>query len=143
MQNVQIIEADSHKHLGLWLSNDGSWHQHISYITEKAWFRINIMRKLKFQLDRKSLETIYLSFIRPLLEYADVIWDNCCQYEKNELDKIQNEAARIATGATKLVSLNALYNEIGWEPLQDRRRDHKLTLFYKMMYNLTPLYLSS
>ena len=59
------------------------------------------------------------------------------------MDKIQNEAARIATGATKLISLNALYNEIGWESLQDRRQDHKLTLFYKMMYNLTPLYLSS
>ena len=63
------------------------------------------MRRLKFQLDRKSLETIYTCFIRPLLEYGDVIWDNCTLYEKNELDKIQNEAARIATGATKLLSL--------------------------------------
>ena len=52
------------------------------------------MRKLKFSLDRKSLETIYIAFIRPLLEYADVIWDNCAQYEKNELEKIQIEAAR-------------------------------------------------
>ena len=43
------------------------------------------MRKLKFKLDRKPLETIYLVFIRPLLEYGDVIWDN-----KNELDKIKN-----------------------------------------------------
>ena len=40
------------------------------------------MRKLKFKLDRKSLETIYLTFIRPLLEYGDVIFDNCTQYEK-------------------------------------------------------------
>ena len=100
MQDVQIKEVDYHKHLGLIFSNDGSWHQHIRYITEKAWFRINIMRKLKFQLDRKSLETIYLAFVRPLLECADVTWDNCSQYEKNELNKIQNEAARIAVGAT-------------------------------------------
>ena len=70
------------------------------------------MRKLKFQLDRKSLETIYIVFIRQLLEYGDVIWDNCTQYEKRELDKIQNEAARIVTGATKLVSLITLYSEI-------------------------------
>ena len=69
------------------------------------------MRKLKFKLDRKSLETIYLTFIRPLLEYGDVIFDNCTQYEKQELDKIQNEAARIATGTTKLVSLATLYKE--------------------------------
>ena len=66
------------------------------------------MRKLKFQLDRKSLQTIYFSFIRPLLDYADVVWNNCTQYESNELDKIQNEAARIVTGATKLASI-ALY----------------------------------
>ena len=70
------------------------------------------MRKLKYKLDRKSLETIYTVFIRPLLEYGDVIWNNCTEYEKSELDKIQNEAARIATGATKLVSINALYNEV-------------------------------
>ena len=33
------------------------------------------------------------SFIRPVLEYADVIWNICTQYESNELKKIQNEAA--------------------------------------------------
>ena len=143
MQNHQISEVEFHKHLGLYLSNDCTWHYHINYIKEKAWFRINIMRKLKFKLDRKSLETIYTTFIRPLIEYGDVIWDNCTQYEKQELDKIQNEAARIATGTTKLVSLHSLYNEICWESLECRRNNHKLTLFYKMVHNITPLYLSS
>ena len=45
------------------------------------------MRKLKFKIDRKSLEIIYTTFIRPILEYADVIWDNYTQYEKQELEK--------------------------------------------------------
>ncbi|MCG7879453.1 MAG: reverse transcriptase domain-containing protein [Candidatus Thiodiazotropha taylori] len=143
MQNQPITEVNNHKHLGIYFSSDCTWHHHINYITEKAWTRINVMRKLKFKLDRKSLETIYLTFIRPLLEYGDVLWDNCSQYEKNELDKIQNEAARIATGATKLVSINDLYNEIQWESLEDRRKKHKLTLFYKMKSNLCPTYLSS
>ena len=143
MQNHQIIEVDSHKHLGIYPSNDCTWHQHINYIKEKAWFRVNVMRKLKFKLDRKSLEIIYTAFIRPLLEYGDVIWDNCAEYEKADLDKIQNEAARIATGATKLVSLYILSNEIGWETLEQRRKNHRLTLFYKMVYNITPYYLSN
>ena len=77
----------------------------------------------------------------PLLEYGDVIFDNRTQYEKQELDKIQNEEARIATGTTKLVSLAILYKEICWETLERRRYNHKLTLFYKMMH-ITPLYLS-
>ena len=143
MENHQISEVDSHKHLGLYFSHDCIWHQHINHITVKAWTRINIMRKLKFKLDRKSLETIYTAFIRPLIEYGDIIWNNCSQYEKDELEKIQNEAARIATGATRLVSLSTLRKEIGWESLEKRRPNHKLTLFYKMTHNLGPLYLSS
>ena len=86
MENTPINEVEAHKHLGLFLSNDCSWHQHINYIKNKAWARINIMRRLKYKLDRKSLESIYISFIRPLLEYGDTIWDNCTQYEKYELD---------------------------------------------------------
>ena len=100
MQDHQISEVGYHKHLCLYFSSDCTWHQHINYITEKAWSSINVMRKLKFKLDRKSLKTIYryITFISPLLEYGDNIWDNGTQYEKYQLDRIQNEAARIATG---------------------------------------------
>ena len=59
------------------------------------------------------------------------------------MKKIQIEAARIATGATKLVSIAALYRETRWDSLDERHRKHKLTLLYKMTNALSPLYLSS
>ena len=64
-------------------------------------------------------------------------------YSYKKLDKMQSEAARIVSGATKLVSLHALYEEVGWESLEKRRRKHKLLLLYKMSNNLSPLYLCS
>lgn len=143
MDNQNITEVKTHTHLGLVFSGDCTWHEHLALIKAKAWQRINIMRKVKFVLDRKSLQTIYFSFIRPLLEYADVVWDNCTQYEANELEKIQIEAARIVTGATRLVSLNLLYTETGWDTLACRRNKHKLIMFYKMYNGLVPAYLSS
>ena len=103
----------------------------------------NVMENPILKLDRKPPETIYIALIRPLLENADVIWDNYSQYEKDELEKVQIEAARISTGATKLISINNLYKEICWDKLQKRCDDHKLTLFYKMYNNLTPNYLFS
>ena len=54
-----------------------------------------------------------------------------------KLEKIQIEAARIATGTTKLVSLDKLYQETGWETLEGIKNMHKLCLFYKMSYNLS------
>ena len=122
MDQTQIEEVISHKHLGVVLSSDCTWHEHLEYIKSKAWTRINIMRKLKYKLDRRSLQTIYFSFIRPVIEYSNVVWDNCTPYEANELEKIQREAARIVTGASKLVSIESLYTETGWETLASRRK---------------------
>ena len=50
-----INEVTWHKPLGLIFSNDCNWHGHIDYIKAKIWFGLNIMRKLKFQVDKKSL----------------------------------------------------------------------------------------
>ena len=117
MNNEPIKDVSSHKHVGIFPSIDGTWHEHINCITAKAWTRVNVIRKLKFLLDRRSLEIIYISFIRPLLEYNDVVWDNCTRYEVISIEKIQLEAARIVKGTTKFVSPDELYNETGLEPL--------------------------
>ena len=49
------------------------------------------------------------------------MWDNCTQYEANE--KIQHEAARIVSGATKLVSIEKLLKEVGWDTLSCQRKN--------------------
>ena len=115
----------------MYLSNNCSWHEHIDYITATAWQRINAMRCLQFDLDRKSLQILYFSFIRPLLEYADIVWNNCTKYESLGLEQIQYEAARIDTAATRLVSINSLLTETGLETLSSRRKNHKLVMFTK------------
>ena len=99
------------------------------------------MRKSRTFLDSYSLEKNYISFIRPLMEYADVIWDNQKQNLINKLENIQLNAVRIVTGGTRLTSHDSLYEETNCEKLKDRRNNHKLVLFHKMNYNKTPQYL--
>ena len=65
---------------------------------------------------------MYISFIRPLIEYSDAVWDNCStESKKKQLDLIHQEAARIITGGTKLCSIQKLLSELGFETLQERR----------------------
>ena len=85
------------------------------------------MRKSRTFLDRYSLEEKNISFIRPLMEYADVIWDNQKQNLTNKLGNIQLDAARIVTGGTRSTSHDSLYEEAQWEKLKDRRNNHKLS----------------
>ena len=144
MSIVNIPNVEVHKHLGLYFSSTGSWDYHIKITLDKAWNRIHIMRALKFKLDRYTMQIIYPSFIRPVLEYADNIWDNVPEYMKTEVDKDQNYSARIVTGCTKLVSFKNLANESGWEPLRSRRKkkQRKFVLFFKMVKGITSEYLS-
>lgn len=142
MNNAILTETDTHKHLGIIFSNSGTWSDHIQTIASKAMTRLNLMRTLKFKVSRMALERMYISFIRPLLEYSDSVWDNCSNETKKQLDAIHIEAARIITGATKLCSVNKLLIDIGWDSLQNRRNKHKLVIFYKILNGLTPNYLS-
>ena len=53
------------------------WTLHIQSIHVKATKRLNILRMLNYKVKRKTLVKIYFAFIRPILEYSDVVWDNC------------------------------------------------------------------
>ena len=141
MDNTPVNRVTQHKHLGLIFNNQCTWHEHICEITAKAWKRIHILRSLQFQLDRRSLQILYFSYIRPILEYGDIIWDNCFEYEKEKVEKIQIEAGRIVTGATKSCSVSKIYEETQWDTLDKRRYNHRMITYFKMTRKNTPSYL--
>lgn len=141
MGNTNIKEVSTHKHLGLVFSNDMLWHSHIKNISDKAFRRLGLLRRYKFNLDRRSLAKMYTSFVRPILEYADITWDNCTVENQRALENIQIDAARIISGATKLCSIQKIYDETGIETLLERRKKHKLCQMFKMIKDLTPPYL--
>ena len=58
------------------------------------------------------------------------------------LERIQNEAARIVTGATKIVSINSLIQETGWELSQIIGKSINFSCFIKQ-HHMSPDYLSS
>jgi hypothetical protein len=142
MENHPITEVNEHKHLGVTLTSNLTWTIHIDNIVTKASTVLSMLRPLKMKVDRVSLEQMYKSFVRPLLEYADVVWD--IPSNKNLKDKIENvqiKAARIVSGAIERSNRANLYQELGWVKMETRRLRHGLTLFYKIMTEQAPRYL--
>ena len=66
LNQTQIAEVNSHKHLSIIFSNDCTWHEHLELVKSKAWKRINTMHKLKFNetgnLFRLSTSPSYVHF---------------------------------------------------------------------------------
>ena len=111
-----INQQNSHIHLGLHFQFEGSWSNHISSVYEKACKGVNILRFLEHTLDRGTNIKICFAFIRPVLEYSDVVWGICIKDNSELHEKIQIEAARIITGLRVNSSKSNLYSELGWEP---------------------------
>ena len=125
VNNTVIKQVDSHKH-HIVLNKTLSWSDHINEITTKAMKRVYLLRLFKYKMSRSALYRCYLSFIHPLLEYGDVIFDNCSQSDKNTLENIQYNALRLITGCKKGTSRQLLLEEAGLCTLQTRRTFHKI-----------------
>lgn len=140
--DTTLVPQSSHKHLGVTFSRDCKWTKHIDILIERSSKQLNVLRKLKFRLKREYLEKIYFTFIRPILEYASEVWDNCEQVNSDRIEKIQIEAVRIVTGLPIYASIQNIYKETGWEKLSVRREVKKISLFYKIVNKQAPEYLS-
>ncbi len=133
MGGCDIEEVDTYTHLGLTFQNNMSWNSHILSIYEKATKRLNLLKSLRFKINRLTLVCLYKSLIRPIMEYGDLIWDNCTVGNSELLESVQYESAKVVTGAIEGTSSRRLREELAWEELSVRRKIHKLSLFYKIV----------
>ena len=88
--------------------------------------------------------TIFKSFIKPHLDYGDIIYDRAynTSFHQN-IESIQYNAAQFnaITGAVKGTSREKLYQELGFESLQQRRWYRQLCCLFKIINNKSPIYI--
>ena len=141
MGGCDIEEVNIHTHLGLVFQNNISWNSHVFSMYEKASKRLNLLKSLRFKINRSTLACLYKSLIRPIMEYGDLIWDNCTVSNSDLLESVQYESAKVVTGAIAGTSSKSLREELAWEELSIRRKIHKLSHFYKIVNKSTAPYL--
>ena len=73
--NIPVAQMNSQKHLGMQLEKKLNFEEHLNKIESKVNKTISIIRKLQNVVPRTTLLTIYKSFIKPHLDYGDIIYD--------------------------------------------------------------------
>ena len=120
--NILLNSKNTQKHLGLYLDTKLNFSEHINEKIKKAVRGISVIKNLNVTSLHSSLLTIYKSFIRPHLDYGDVIYDQPNNNRLSEkIESIQYNAALAITGAITETSREKLYQKLGLESLKDRR----------------------
>ena len=119
-----------------------SYEHRLKSVLNKIKRTIGLLHKFHQIFPRQSLITIYKLFIRPHLDYGDIVYDRAFNesFHKN-LESIQYNAAIAITGAIRGTSSEKLFQELGLESLKSRRWLRKLCLFYKIFHKKSPSYL--
>ena len=132
--NTPIQRKSVQKHLGLFLDEKLLFLEHIDEKIKKATVGVNLMRKLNLLLPRSSLLTVYKCFIKPHLDYGNVIYNQPnLSSLANKIESVQYNAALAITGAIRGAFKEKLYQDIGFESLKDRAWLRRLCYLYKIV----------
>ena len=126
--DIEVKTVNDHKHLGLIIDSKLSFISHINEKISKAHKGLGIIKSLSRFLSVKTLDLIFKLYIRPHLDFCDVIFripsitkpfDSSINlnYLMNTLERIQYHPALAITGSWKGTNLNRIYDELGWESL--------------------------
>ena len=106
--DAPVMKVDQHKHLGVILDPKLSFSAHIQAAISKSRKAIGMLRFLSKYLSRNTLNELYKLYVRPHLDYGDVIY-----HLMEKLESVQYAAALAVTGTWRGTSRERLHNELG------------------------------
>ena len=149
---IEVKSEKEHKHLGLILDKKLSVSSHVGPKIKKANKGIGAIKFMSKYVSRTFLEQVYKTNVRPHLEYYDIIFHQPppeghltttkLSVLMGKIESVQIQAAYAVSGAWKGTSTTKVYEELGWEWLSQRRWYRRMSVFFKIINNLSPKYLT-
>ena len=118
-----LEQVQSAKYLGLTITDNLDWDQHVSEILCKATKTMGFLRRNLALAPKHTKEVAYKTLVRPQLGYA----------APQEVEKVQRTAARWTCRRWRNTSsVGDMLDELEWPSLEARREQSSLTFFYKI-----------
>ena len=135
--NGSVLETvDTFKYLGLLISSDLSWTNHIENICSKARKLLGLLYRRYYRFsDQNTLLQLYTSLVRPHFEYAAPAWDPHLQRNIQLLERTQKFACRMCTKAWD-TGYEELLETLNLPSLSNHRLFLKLCTVFKIIHNL-------
>ena len=86
----------------------------------------------------------YTTYIRPTVEYTSPVWDPHTKRNTNKIEMVQRRCARYVTGNfDRTSSVTSMLNSLSWPTLEERRRQYRLAVMYRILHNQVDIHWQS
>ena len=131
------------KYLGVQVDNSLDWKEHIKTVSTKVSRAIGFLKHAKNILPIASLKTLYSSIVEPHFRYCCSVWGCCGTTDIDQLQKLQNRAARIVTNSSFDAPSRPLIESLGWKTVREFIDQDSRLMVYKSINGLAPQYMSN
>ena len=119
LHNQTLENVQSAKYLGITITDNMDWGQHVSEISSKATKTLGFLRRNLAFAPRSTQEVAYKTLVRPKLEYAAPIWSPHLKLQINQIEKVQRTAARWTCRRWRNTSsVGEMLEELEWPSLE-------------------------
>jgi hypothetical protein len=134
MFGQELQQVEHHPYLGVELSQNLSWGQHIDIISNRANRSLNFIRRNLSRCSSTTKQMAYKSLVQPHLQYASAAWDPYQANHINKIEKVQSKAARFVLNRYgRTDSVTQMRSELKWHPQQVYRCANRLTVLRKIL----------
>ena len=132
-----LKSVPSAKYLGVTISEDLKWTDHINDISKKANQTQGFLKRNIRGHNRDLKSTAFKALVPPQLEYASTVWS---PYTDQDINILERRAANWVTCDYRYTSsVSAMLRDLNWRTLDQRRIDRRLVLLYKVTYDLVAI----
>jgi len=75
-----------------------------------------VLKGIEHFLPRYSLLVLYRAYVLPVLDYGDIIYDNCLTADSNLLEGVQTAAAKLILGCLRKISHEIILKDLDLTP---------------------------
>ena len=116
--DTEVNRVSEKKPLGIVVDDQLLWRNHVDTTIAKVSKGIGMIRRMKSYVPKYTLMHVYSALIMPCFDYCSLVWDTCSNYLIENLQKLQNRAARVISGKTYETRSREILSDLGWQPLQ-------------------------
>ena len=126
----RLAETEAERDLGVTIDNKLSFKNHIAQATAKANSRLGVIRRSFDFLTEKTFVQLYKSMVRPILEYAQSVWQPQQKMLRQDLEDVQRRATKMIA-KIKEKPYNERLEALKLPSLEHRRKRGDMIEVYK------------
>ena len=115
-----------------------SFNNHMDQIVSKAFARLGLIRKIFRTRCENSTVRLFKAYVRPILEYASIVWNPSTEKYKNKIERVQRRMCKMIPAISQL-HYNDQLSHLRLHSLRERRIRFQLISLYKFYNRLTDL----